>query len=367
MTTESSKGTVLIAEDEDKNRKLLTILCRNEGYEPLTAENGREAVDIAVDKIPDIILMDLMMPEMDGFEATKKLKDNDATSHIPIIILTALENQEDKHKGIRLGANDYLTKPVDPRELILRMENNIKLKKYSDFLENHKSILEKEVARQTKELQAAFEKLEKAHKSVKSAYIDTIYRLILASEYKDTETGRHIKRISYYCEELALALGMNEEFVEAIYYASPMHDVGKVAIPDLILLKRGRLTADECKIMQTHTTIGGDILKGADSYFLKMGEKIARTHHERWDGSGYPNRLKGEEIPMSGRITFIADIYDALRSLRPYKPALPHDVVMQIMLEGDDRTQPEHFNPKILAAFEKIADKFKDIYDHLAD
>ncbi len=198
---------------------------------------------------------------------------------------------------------------------------------------------------------------------LKEGYIDTIHRLTLASEYKDEETGAHIQRISFYTRELSLEMGMGSRFAENIFYASPMHDIGKVAIPDAILLKPGPLDDQEWEIMKTHAAIGASILKGSESPYLKMAEVIAGCHHERWDGHGYPNNLKGEKIPPTARIMNISDQYDALRSRRPYKEPFDHEKTVNIITKGDGRTMPDHFDPDVLAAFKKSMDLFKDIFE----
>jgi putative two-component system response regulator len=344
----SGKRKILIVDDQEKNIKILAIVCRNQGYEVLEARTGRQAIDVARDQSPDIIFMDVMMPEMDGFEATKRLKTDSSTAHIPIIIVTALDSREDRLLGINAGADDFLTKPVDSEELLLRLKNNLRNKEFHDFLKNHADILQQQVAERTVQL--------------RQGYIDTIHRLVLASEYRDEETGSHIKRISYYTKELALSLGMPAEFSDTIFYASPMHDIGKVAIPDRVLLKAGPLDAAEWETMKTHATIGARILEGSDSPFLTMAVDIAQSHHERWDGKGYPYGLAGEAIPLTARIMNICDQYDALRSRRPYKPPFDHQRTVEIISKGDGRTMPEHFDPEILSAFLRIANRFAEIF-----
>ncbi|MFQ5586091.1 MAG: HD domain-containing phosphohydrolase [Thermodesulfobacteriota bacterium] len=358
---------VLIVDDEERNRKFLKVLCGNLGYETIEAANGEGAVAEVHNHAPDLVLMDVMMPGMDGLEATERLKGDKRTDDIPIIIVTALDSREDRLAGIAKGANDFLTKPVDAEELSLRVRNSLRIKEFSDFLKDHNVILEREVAKRTDELRTAFTRLDEAHETIKSAYIETIQRLTLASEYKDEETGAHIKRVSHYTKTISERLGLDSEFIEDIYYSSPMHDIGKVSIPDSILLKPGRLTPEEFEIMKTHTTVGGRILEGSSSPFLKMGVKVALCHHERWDGSGYPRGLKGEEIPLAARIMNIVDQYDALRSKRPYKPAFEHEKALAIITEGDDRTCPDHFDPAVLNAFKESSDTFKEIFESHQD
>jgi putative two-component system response regulator len=319
----------------------------------MSPDKGEAAVNVAREGQPDIILMDVMMPVMNGIEATRILKQDDRTKHIPVIMVTALDTREDRLQGIACGADDFLTKPIDVEELEVRLRNNLRNKEYYDFLINHKELLEKQVAARTAEL--------------RQGYIDTIRRLTLAAEYKDEETGCHIRRISLYVKELALACGVDRDFADVIFYAAPMHDIGKVAIPDHILLKNGPLDAGEWEIMKTHTSFGAKILQGAESPYLRMAEEIALNHHERWNGTGYPNRLAGESIPFAARIMNICDQYDALRAKRPYKPAFSHQKTFDILTVGDGRTMPEHFDPNVLAGFHRVATVMDDIFESHQD
>lgn len=360
---DNHKSKILIVDDEPRNRLLLNNMCENMGYKTFQATNGEEAIDYAVDNSPDLIIMDVIMPKMNGFDSTEKIKADDRTKQIPVIIVTALGSREDLLTGISKGADDFLTKPYDFEELAMRIKNNLKIKKYNDLLKENNDILEEKVQQRTQELQKALFELNLAHDSTKAAYLETIYRLTLATEFKDQATGSHIKRISLYTRKIAETLSMNTEFIENIFHASPMHDIGKVGIPDSILLKPGALNAEEWEIMKTHTTIGAKILEGSESTFLKMGQEIARNHHETWDGSGYPNGLSKTQIPISARITIIADQYDALRSTRPYKKPFTHDEALKIITEGDGRTSPDHFDPDIIKAFIQINRDFGEIFE----
>jgi putative two-component system response regulator len=367
MTGGEAGETILLADDEPGILRLLKALCEGMGYRTIEALNGVEAVAMTVRFLPDLAIMDGTMPVKSGFEAIQELKANPLTEHIPIVMLTGLKTREDRLKGISAGANDFLTKPVDAEELALRVRNNLKIKEYHDFLKDHAVILEEQVSKRTKELHRTLDELVKASELVTQGYLDTIFRLAVVSEYKDEDTGTHIRRISYYTKELASTLGMDADFTEGIFHASIMHDIGKVGIPDSILLKPGALSPAEWETMKSHTENGARILSGSNSPYLKMAEAIARSHHERWDGSGYPSGLSGESIPMAARITNIADQYDALRTRRPYKPAISHAETVRIITEGDGRTMPRHFDPRILKCFSAHAGRFEEIYEEKKD
>jgi len=343
---------ILIVDDDARARRLLDSLLRD-NFATYQAENGSEALSMAADVQPDLILLDQMMPGMSGVEVTDKLKANPVTSSIPIIVVSALEDRGSRIRGLEAGAEEYLTKPVDRIDLKIRVRNLLRMKEFSDFLKNHNRILENQVHERTKELQTSF--------------IESIFTLMRAAEYRDDETGAHVKRISHYTRIFAEELGMSPEFCDQIFYASPMHDIGKIGIADAILLKPGGFEPAEWEIMKSHAEIGAKILEGNSSPYLQMGREIALGHHERWDGGGYPNDLKGEENPLPARIMQLADVYDALRSQRPYKPAFTHEKSLDIISKGDGRTAPSHFDPAVLNAFIKCADTCAEIFAKRSD
>jgi response regulator RpfG family c-di-GMP phosphodiesterase len=504
----SEKPLILAVDDEEMNLELLEILMIPLGYQVEKAKNGKEALEKIAERSPDIILLDVMMPGMDGFEVCRILKEDEKTRDIPVVMVTALNQIENKVTGIETGADDYLIKPFHRNELIARVKSllkvrtlNDKVKKYQytirslfelttlseDFrdrggifnelakrtaeltgmekvvialvennllqvkasyhlnddkelytflsqngpirkvietgkqlvavndsqiakqfnlnlsyvciplksiskdvigalcafgingdmsegtvrvlsivaqriaseiqIKDRSRVLEDTVDKRTKALRESLEKLEEAHSEISHAYEEIVYRLSVAAEYKDEDTAAHIHRISYYSEALARKLGLPEEEVKLIKLASPMHDIGKIGIPDSILLKPGQLTPDEFEIMKQHTIMGARILAGSSSPLLSMAEEIAISHHEKYDGSGYPYGVMGENIPLVGRIVAIADVFDALLTPRVYKPAFDLDNTLTIMKEGKGK----HFDPNLVDAFFDILDEILTI------
>lgn len=349
MNETKKAARVLVVDDEERNRRLLVAMLEADGHVAMQAADGAQALQFARQTPPDILLLDIMMPGMDGYEVARALKADAATQSIPIVMVTALDDRKARLRGLEAGAEEFVTKPVDRAELAIRIRNLLRLKEYSDFLADHNRILDAQVKERTQQLV--------------SSYRESIATLTRAAAYKDEETGAHVARISRYCVELAQALGMDAAFCDIIQYASPMHDVGKIAIPDAILGKPGPFEPHEWEIMKTHAALGEKLLSGTDSPYLVMGAEIAGAHHERWDGGGYPRGLRGEAIPLSARIMNICDQYDALRSRRPYKPALPHDKTLEIITVGDGRTMPAHFDPAVLEAFMRCRYRFRDIFE----
>ncbi len=337
---------ILVVDDDPMNLMVLEATLKQLGYGVLTASTGKEGIEKAQQEKPSIILLDVMLPDISGFQVCEAVKAQRALANTPVVMVTALGDRESRLKGLEAGADEYLVKPIDRVELTLRLKNLLKVKAYNEYLEGMRNILEAEVAKRTQELQRAYEKLDEA-------YLEIIHRLGRAAEFRDDETGAHIQRMSHYCRILAREIGLPPEKQKEIFYASPMHDVGKIGIPDGILLKRGPLSPEEFEIMKKHTIIGAKILSGSEHPVLKMAETLALTHHERWDGSGYPHNLKGKEIPLEGRICSLADFFDACTSPRAYRPAIKIEEVLGIIKEAKGK----HFDPLVVKAFFKALEE----------
>jgi len=350
-----TKAKILVVDDEDRNLRLMELLLTSFGYDVLTASNGEEALEMVHDIPPDVILLDVMMPKIDGFEVAKRLKREEETKIIPIVMVTALNEVEDRVKALEAGADDFLNKPVDKTELRARVQSLVKVKAFNNYMRNYQKDLETEVAKRTIQLRKALKKL-------KEVYLESIRHLCRAAEYRDENTGDHIKRMSLYTCAVARKMGLNKQTVENLLYTAPMHDVGKIGIPDYILLKLAELHDKEWEIMKQHTIIGAKILAGSDAKFIKLAQTIALTHHEKWDGSGYPKGLEGSKIPLVGRIAAIADVFDALTSRRPYrmKPFPLEEAFNYIKKE-----RGRHFDPETVDAFFAVKDQILLIKENI--
>lgn len=346
---EMHNAKILIVDDQEANVRLLEHILTGSGYAAVTSTlDSRTVFDLYRQHRHDLILLDLNMPHMDGFAVMEALKSIEREGYLPVLVITA--EPAKKLRALEAGARDFISKPYDQVEVLTRIRNILEVRLLHKKLHSYNDILEQLVQQRTMEL--------------RNSYREAIFTLTAAAEHKDEDTGLHIQRIGFYCQELARRLGMGSKFCDEIYYASPMHDIGKMAIPDHILLKPCGFTQDEWEIMKTHTLAGAEILAGKTSPYLQMGADIALNHHERWDGSGYPNKIKGEAIPLAARIMTICDVYDALRSKRPYKSAFDHAHAIEVIVKGDGRTLPAHFDPLILETFKQARESFREIYQN---
>jgi len=355
--------TVLVVDDTPDNLAMMAELL-GERYRVKVANSGERALKaMQAEVLPDLVLLDIMMPGMDGYEVCRRLQADPATRDIPIIFLTARADVADETLGLSLGAVDYITKPISPPIVLARLRTHLSLKVAADFLRDKSAFLEAEVARRTREIEALQDV--------------TVLALASLGETRDNETGNHLRRTQHYVQRLAEQLKGHPRFagllddasIRLLFKSAPLHDIGKVGIPDHILLKPGRLTPEEFEVMKTHTTLGYEaILRaeqalGLDMPFLRFAKEIAHAHQEKWDGSGYPLGLAGEDIPASARLMAVADVYDALISRRVYKPPMPHAEALAIMRQG----RGSHFDPDVIDAFLAVEQDFLAIAERFAD
>ncbi|HLX06915.1 MAG TPA: HD domain-containing phosphohydrolase [Thermoanaerobaculia bacterium] len=337
---------ILIADDVAANCEILAGCLRSLDCQIDTAANGREAL-AKLSPETDLLLLDQLMPEIDGLGVLHRLRSDAAFSDLPVIMVTARETREDRLRAVESGVSDFIAKPVDRAEVLVRVKAQLRLKAAQDEIKRSRLELEATVASRTADLRLALADMKAAQSRTREAHVDTIRRLVLAAELKDRDTSEHIVRISRYWAVLGRAIGLSAAEVEIGSQAATMHDVGKIGIPDPILRKRGPLTASERRVMQTHTLIGARILAGSPSELMQAGETIAISHHEKWDGSGYPRHLAGETIPLWGRICAVVDVFDALTSRRPYRRALDPAEAVEVMRPDRGR----HFDPHLFDVF----------------
>lgn len=357
------RPTILVVDDTADNLTLMSALLKDL-YTVKVANTGEKALKYLQGNIhPDLILLDIIMNRLSGYDVIKELKSNPKTREIPVIFLTSMSSVEDENKGLELGAVDYITKPISPAIVLARIKSQLQVKAASTFLNNKNLYLQTEIAKRTAEIIAVQDV--------------TILAMASLAETRDLETGNHIRRTQHYVKALAQKLKTHPNFgyflsdmmIETLFKSAPLHDIGKVGIPDRILLKPGKLTPDEFEIMKTHTTLGRDAIKHAENElgvqveFLRIAKEIAYNHQEKWDGSGYPTGVSGNDIPISARLMALADVYDALISRRVYKEPISHETAVKIILEGKGK----HFDPDIVDAFLQLQDVFQGIAERFSD
>jgi putative two-component system response regulator len=352
----SEKRDILVVDDTPENLSVISGILR-EHFKVRVAPSGPRALQIAfAEKPPDLILLDIMMPEMDGYEVLRRLQAEPKTEGIPVLFVTAKDQDHDEQMGIDLGAVDYITKPVSPPILLARVRNHLLLKEARDFLKDEKRFLERQVA------------------AIQNVAIHAFASL---AETRDDETVNHIQRMQWYVKTLGERLKnhprfsalLTDEVIDLLFRSVPLHDIGKMGIPDRVLLKEGPLEPEEFEIMKNHTTIGRDVIVraqqvlAADTEFLKYAREVVYSHHEKWDGSGYPQGLRGDDIPIPARLAALADVYDILISRRPHKPPIPHEEAVQIILAA----RSVHFDPDIVNAFMQAQQEFREIAARYSD
>lgn len=350
---EERKHRVVVVDDDPYVLGSLSMILMENGYSVTACSGAAEAMDFLRKRKADVVLTDIRMPGLSGIDLLAMV--HEVEPEIPVILMTAYAEFDVAVDAIKKGAFDFIIKPYKAEHLLFSLD---KAAHYSELLlmeKNYKSMLEDTVQKKTKELSDALTMVSEVSSEI-------IRRLTTVAEFRDIETGFHISRIGEYAGRIAASLGMEDGFVDTITFASPMHDIGKVGIPDHILLKPEQLNRKECSVMMDHTTIGEKILSGSTYPSIRMAATIALTHHERWDGSGYPRGLKGEEIPVEGRIVMLADQYDALRSRRPYRGPLSHEETVRVIVHGDGRTLPEHFDPAVRDVFLELESDFDEIF-----
>ena len=370
MLSPATTSRILFVDDETMITETLTLALSRKvkEYEMIAASSVDEALGRLRSESFDVVVTDVQMPGRTGFDLLAEIREDPRLKTLPVIVITGMGDQEVKRQAIDAGADDLLAKPVSVADLMVRLKSALRIKRYQDELRIQNEDLEQAVVRRTAQLELA--------------RVELLWRLGVAGEFRDNETGNHVLRVGYFARELSRTLGLDDDFSETVFLAAPLHDIGKIGIPDGILLKPGKLTPDEWDTMRKHTEFGAQILRSRfvdprtvldpsagpveisdTDNLMRTAANIALNHHERWSGDGYPNGLKGEDIPIEARLTTVADVYDALSSVRPYKPAFPEEKVLALMREGIG-TQ---FDPQVFDAFERSLDNFRSIQESLKD
>ena len=325
---------IMICDDSITNVAILKTLLENNGYQDISVETDpRKLIPEIEENIYDLLVLDLEMPHLSGYDILKLVRETKHDEHLPILMLTGKLGRDVRNKALSIGANDFVNKPFDETEILLRVKNLLQVHSSYKLQKNLADTLEKKIHKRTKALAQAAD--------------DLISKLARAGEFRDNETGNHVKRVSHYSRLIAKSLGLPDDICQMIYQAAPMHDIGKIGIPDNILLKKGKLSEDERIIIETHPDIGAQILADHSSMVVQMGRTIALTHHEKWDGTGYPNKLSGASIPIEGRIVAIVDVFDALTTVRPYKDAWSFDQGIRFLQDQKGK----HFDPQLVDLF----------------
>ncbi|GAB4462154.1 MAG: hypothetical protein OHK0029_28500 [Armatimonadaceae bacterium] len=349
IVSEVSSAKILVVDDDELNREMITAQLRLLGYDPVVAEDGFQALD-AVDESFDLVLLDYMMPGMDGCQVCQQIREEKHLMDLPVIMVTALSNREDQLRAVQVGANDWITKPVDRTELQVRVKAHLKFKAAQDALRHHQRELESTVRARTADLRKALEQVTREQERTEEAYLDTMHRLALAAEFRDGfMAAAHIRCVGNYCAAIARGMGLPENVAEVLLHAAPIHDIGMLGVPEHIIRKTDPRTAEEEAAFQEHTVLGARLLSGARSELLRAGEVIALSHHEKWDGSGYPHGRSGEAIPLYGRICAVADTFDTITSFKGDEWQATNEEAKEVLLAG----RGTDFDPAVVDAFFK--------------